>query len=79
MVANRLKMNSSNTEFILFGSRGQLKKCTTNSINVYDVEINHGGCIGYLGAFLDVQLNMGQHINAYCKTAMMNLFKIKQI
>ena len=32
-----------------------------------------------MGALFDVQLNMAQHINAKCRTAMMNLFKIKQI
>ena len=72
-------MNSSKTEFILFGSRGQLQKCTTNSINVNGVEVKRGGCIRYLGALLDAQLNMAQHINAKCRMAMMNLFKIKQI
>ena len=72
-------MNSSKTEFILFGSRGQLQKCTTNSINVNGAEVKQGSCIRYLGALLDAQLNMAQHINAKCRTAMMNLFKIKQI
>ena len=79
MDENRLKMNSSKTEFILFGSRGQLQKCTTDSINVNCVEVKQGGCIRYLGALLDAQLNMAQHISAKCRTAMTNLFKIKQI
>ena len=43
MDVNQLKMNSSKTEFILFGSRGQLQKCTTNSINVNGVEVKCGG------------------------------------
>ena len=72
-------MNSTKTEFILLGSKGQLQKCTTNSINVNDVEVKHDSCIRYLGALLDAQLNMVQHINAKCRSAMMNLFKIKQI
>ena len=38
MDVNRLKMNSSKTEFILFASRWQLQKCMTNSINVNGVE-----------------------------------------
>ena len=58
MDVNQLKMNSSKPEFILFGSRGQLQKCTTNSINLNDVEVKHGGCIRYLGVLLDVHLNM---------------------
>ena len=36
---NQLKMNTSKTEFILFGSKWQSKKCTTNSINMNGVEV----------------------------------------
>ena len=43
------------------------------------VEVKQGSCIRYLGALLDAQLNMTQHISDKCRTAMMNLFKIKQI
>ena len=32
---NRLKMNGEKTEFILYGSRQQLKKSVTNNINGY--------------------------------------------
>ena len=70
-------MNSAKTEFILFGSRGQLQKCTTDSINVDGVEIRQDGCIRYLGALLDGQLKMSQHISAKCRTAMTNLFQNK--
>ena len=75
MDVNRLKMNSLKIEFILFGSKGQLQKCTTNSINANGVEIKCSGCIRYLGALLDSQLNMAQHITAKCGTEMVNLFK----
>ena len=40
MDVNQLKMNSSMTEFILFGSQWQLQKCTTNSINANGVVVN---------------------------------------
>ena len=57
----------------------QLQKCTSNSINENGTEVKCSGCIRYLGALLDSQLNMAQHITAKCRTAMVNLFKIKQI
>ena len=41
------------------------------------VEVKQGSCIRYLGALLDAQLNMTQHISAKCRTAMMNQFKNK--
>ena len=34
MTENKLKMNASKTEFIMFGSRQQLDKCVTTSINI---------------------------------------------
>ena len=34
MCKNRLKMNASKTEFILFGSPKQMKKCSSTSIPV---------------------------------------------
>ena len=34
MNENKLKMNASKTEFIMFGSRQQLDKCVTSSINI---------------------------------------------
>ena len=79
MDVNRLKMNSSKTEFSLFGSKWQLQKCTINSINANGVEVKCNDCIRYLGALLDSQLSMAQHISAKCRTAMVNLFKIKEI
>ena len=79
MDVKRLKMNSSKTDFILFRSTWSLQKCTTNSINANDVEVKCSGCIRYLGALLDSHLNIAQHITAKCRTAMVNLFKIKQI
>ena len=32
MDSNRLKMNATKTEFIIFGSKKQLHKCTTESL-----------------------------------------------
>ena len=79
MNANKLKMNSSKTEFILFGSKRQLEKCTTKSIIINENEIESVKCIRYLGAFLDENLNFKDHVNKKCRTAMFNYQKIKCI
>ena len=34
MNSNRLKMNDSKTEFIMFGYAAQLRKCVTNAIHI---------------------------------------------
>ena len=42
MNSNKLKMNTSKTEFIIFGSRKQLDRCSTKLININDDGINIG-------------------------------------
>ena len=48
MDKNRLKMNNNNTEFIMFGSRQHIQKCTTNAIDINGQEIPKSDCIKYL-------------------------------
>ena len=79
MDLNHLEMKSSKTKLILFGSKWQLEKCITNSINANGAEVKHSGWIQYLGALLISQLSMTQHITAKCRTAIVNLLKVKQI
>ena len=79
MNANKLKMNTSKTEFIMFGSRQQLDKCPTNEILVCDGNIELQHCIRYPGVFLDDTLHFKDHIKRKCQTAMLNYFKIKSI
>ena len=79
MNAKKLKMNASKTEFILFGSRQQLNKCSTTEILVCDDSIEIPNCIRYLGALLDDNLDFKDHIKRKCQSAMLNCFKIKSI
>ena len=75
MDAVRLKMNESKTEFLLFGSRQHLKKCTTNSLKVLGENIEKSEVIRYLGRYLDSTLTFKQHIKTKCKSTMLNLLK----
>ena len=79
MDRNRLKMNSTKTEFILFGFGTQLIKCTTQSINVVNDKVDRVKSIKYLGATLDEELNLKQHIKQKCKTAIYGVQRIKSI
>ena len=79
MNKNKLKMNTSKTEFIMFGSKQQLKKCTTDVININGDNIKPESCIRYLGAFLDERLNFKEHVKRKCRTAMLNYLRIKSI
>ena len=78
MDENWLKMNSSKTEIIIFGSRQQLSKVTMNSMLINGDKIDIGDCIKYLGVWTDQHLTFKHHIKTKCKTAMWNLQKLKQ-
>ncbi len=75
MNGNKLKMNNSKTEFLMFGSRKQLDKCVTESLVIINDSIPKQKFIHYLGAFLDEKLNFKEHITRKCRTAMLNYFQ----
>ena len=72
-------MNGEKTEFILYGSRQQPKKCVTNNINVTGEVVDKTDCIKYLGVWLDDTLSLKHHITQKCRTAMWNLQRLKAI
>jgi hypothetical protein len=79
MDQNRLKMNPTKTEFILFGNKHQLNKCITQHLNVNGTDIARTTCIKYLGAQMDEQVSMDKHATTKCRAAMINLQRIKLI
>ena len=79
MDAVRLKMNPSKTEFIYFGNKPQLKKCTTEELNVAGDLIVRSQSIKYLGVHMDEHLNYKLHVTKKCQAAMFNYFKICSI
>ena len=79
MNENRLKMNNNKTKFILFGSKPQLDKCKTKTLNVDNSEIKLAEKIKYRSVLLDQKLNLKQHITSKCQTAMLNIQQIKNI
>ena len=79
MSANRLKLNPSKTEVIIFGSPQMLLKNTITSINVAGDNIKVGDCIKYLGANLDANLSFKDFISQKCKVAAINIRNISQI
>ena len=79
MNQNRLKMNDSKTEFIMFGHHSQLKKCKTKSIQISDVKFPKVDIIRYLGAWLDNNLSFKHHVMKKCQVAMWNFLRIRSI
>ena len=75
----RLKMNSAKTEFIYFGSKVQLSKCTVVAhLNVNDEIFERAVVIKYLGAWLHAQLSFKEHTTKKCQTAIINYLLYKK-
>ena len=70
---NRFKIKGDKTEFIIYSSRQQLKKCVTNNFNVTGEVVDITDCIKCLDAWLDATLLLKHHITQKCRTAMWNL------
>ena len=75
----KLKMNTGKTEFIIFGHSKQLEKCVTQQIDVVENMIDRSSCIHYLGAFLDENLTLKEHVKRKSATSIRNFYKIRKI
>ena len=67
MNSNGLKMNTTKTEFIMFGSKKQLQKCTTETLKINDNMVPVSNTIKYIGAWLDQHLSFKTHIKKNVK------------
>ena len=63
----------------MFGSKAQLEKCVTINIDIAGDVVHGATCIRYLGAFLDETLTFKEHVKRKCRTAMLNVFRVKSI
>ena len=75
----RLKMNNSKLEFIIFGNRTQVNKCTSDGLRIEGEIVNRSQIVKYLGAWLDSELSLKTHVKKKCTSAMLNLQRIKNI
>lgn len=75
----RLKMNDSKTEFIVLGSKPLMKKLNWSIINVNGIDIHRSRVVRLLGAWLDQNLSMQEHIKMKARKASLNLQRIKKI
>ena len=75
----RLKMNTSKSEFIIFGNIKQVSKCITRGLNIKGDIVCISQLVRYLGTWLDSELTLKAHVKKKCATAMLNLKRIKNI
>ena len=74
-----LKLNPDKTEFIMFGYRNQLFKCTTSYVTISDSTMPKSPSIKYLGVTLHENLNLKEHILTKCRKAIANFLRIHNI
>ena len=79
MCLNRLKMNDQKTNFIMYGNKAQLAKCSTNHIKIGEETIVGSDKINLLGIDIDKNLTFKEHIKKKCKIAMYNLYNISSL
>ena len=79
MQMNRLKMNNSKTEFVVFypSRLGQYVSC--DAINVNGEAIKASSAVKYLGVWLYQHLTMRKHISEKCRISMFNILRLKSI
>ena len=63
MYDNKLCLNESKTEFIVFGKKNVLGQATVRPIQVGDAQIQPTTCVRNLGVTLDSELNFHEHIS----------------
>ena len=76
MAENRLKMNDTKTEFIVFGNNVQLAKCHHHGIKIGKETIHKSNKIRLLGVHLDTQVTLKEHIKLKSAKAAYNLHTI---
>ena len=81
MGQNFLKLNEEKTEFLIFGSKQNIKKITAWTVSVGDAECLPSTSARNIGAQLDSALNMNSHVNSIIRASyyqLRHLAKIRQ-
>jgi hypothetical protein len=79
MDKNKLKMNTSKTEFLITGSRQQIAKCSIKDIIIAGDVVSRSEVMAYLGVLFDSTLSFKSHVSNKCPFAMYNIYRIKLI
>ena len=71
-----LLLNDTKTEFLVIGTRQQLSKLCSSSIEVGNQKIGRSSGVRNLGVMLDESLGMNSHINQICKASLYHIHNI---
>ena len=73
------RLNDTKTEFLAIGTRQQLSKLRSSSIEVGNQKIDRSTSARNLGVVLDESLGMNSHINQICKASFYHFHIIRRI
>ena len=73
MFLNRLKLNQSKTEFIIFGSKPNLQSINHPCLNLENSVVRSSDSVRNLGAIMDKELTMLPQVKAVCRSAMIQI------
>ena len=79
MTDGRLLLNDTKTEFLAIGTRQQLSKLRSSSIEVGNQKIGRSSSVRNLGVMLDESLGMNSRINQICKASLYHIHNIRRI
>ena len=74
-----LMINESKTEFLIIGSRQQLRKINVEGVTVGDAMITPVTYVKNLGVWFDQHMTMNDHIGKVCSKAFYSLYNLRQI
>lgn len=72
-------LNPDKTDFVLFGSRPQLRRCVSDSLVISGSSVKRSSVVKHLGVLLDENLTMKAQVTKTCRNASLNLHKIAAI
>ena len=79
MITNKLKINESKTEFIVFRSPQLRCDLSGLSVNVGESQITESLKVRDLGVTFDQFLNFDDHINAICRSTYFHIITVEKI
>ena len=79
MTERRLLLNDAKTEFLVLGTRQQLKKLHPSTVEVGNHIVNPSSSTRNLGVIFDSSLNLNNHINQICKASFFYIHNIRRI
>ena len=79
MAKNYLKLNDEKTDFVILGSKHNLKKVTTSHVTIGDAKIKPSDCVKNIGASLDKEMQLEKQVTLTCKSAWYHLYQLSKI